>query len=65
MRVYFEDLRQDIQMGIVNELLTRIAEEEQNYSEKAGDLGQDPKDYLSERAKYLINTRNFGVDMDF
>ena len=65
MRVYFEDLKQGIQRELVAELVTRLAEEERGYAEKAGDIGLDPNEYLSEKAERIINARNRGVEMDF
>ena len=65
MRIYFEDLKQDIQSELVAELVTRLAEEERDYAEKAGDIGLDQMEYLSEKAAHIINARNWGVEMDF
>jgi hypothetical protein len=65
MKIYFEDLKQDIQTELIAELMTRLAEEERNYEEKAGDFGLEPQEYLSEKADHIINTRNWGVEMDF
>jgi hypothetical protein len=65
MRIYFEDLKDETRECIFGELLKRIADEEPDYSERAQDIGMNPQEYLSEKADYLIDTRNFGVDMDF
>ena len=65
MRVYFEDLKQDVQRELVGELLVRLAEEDRNYREKARDIGMAPDEYLEEMAEHVINTRNSGVDMEF
>lgn len=65
MRIYFEDLKPEIQMELVDELQTRIAEEERDYRDNAGDIGMEPREYLSEKAEHIINTRNWGVEMDF
>lgn len=65
MRIYFEDLKEDIQQDVVSELLQRIASEEPDYSDRAQDIGMNPQEYLSEKAEYIINTRNCGIDMNF
>jgi hypothetical protein len=55
MRIYFEDLRRDIQDELVAEMMARLAEEGPD----------DSDDCLAERAAHVINVRNLGVDMDF
>lgn len=65
MRIYFEDLKQDIQSELVDELVARLAEEERDYPERAKDIGLDPQEFLAEEADHIINSKNWGVEMDF
>jgi hypothetical protein len=65
MRIYFQDLKAEVQEDIFYELVERVKGEEPNYQERAEELGMDTQDYLTEQADYIINTGNYGVDMNF
>jgi hypothetical protein len=65
MRIYYHNLKPEAQDEIFDELMVRLADEERDYIETARDIGMAPHDYLAEKVGDLINTRNYGVDMDF
>lgn len=64
MRIYFEDLKDEVQRDIVEEVMLRLAREKDDFPEDANHVTKpDPR--LAEEAEAIISTRNYGVDMDF
>jgi hypothetical protein len=66
MRIYFQDLKEEIQKAVFEDLMETLEEEMLDYRERAEELGMDPQDYLKEEANRRIeSTANYGVEINF
>lgn len=65
MKIYYQDLKDEAQAELYLELEERMKRDEPDFEAKAQELGLKPYEYLAERVGELVNTRNWGVEMDF